>query len=65
MSKCTGKCKQRYLDHPIDRSKLTSLIHGTSHNLEKCKSPNNFSTRYNLRRDFKEYSQETKPVKKR
>ena len=49
----SGNINQRYVDHSIDKSKLTCLIHVNFHSSEKCTFLNDFSTRYYERRNFK------------
>ena len=46
MCKHAGKHKQRYVDHPRDRSRINCLIHGHVNFSEKCKLLNEFGTRY-------------------
>ena len=64
MSSSAGKHKQRYIDCPSDRLKLTCLIHDHGHSVEQCKFLNNFGTRYDTRRPFKEIRQEPTSAKK-
>ena len=40
--------KKSYVDNPVDKSKLTCLIHENVHFLEKCKVLNDFGTRYDV-----------------
>ena len=54
----SGNLNQRYVDHSIDKSKLTCLIHGNFHSSELCKFLNDFGARYDARSTFKERRQE-------
>ena len=59
----SGNLNQRYIDHLIDRSKLTYLMHGNFHSSEQCKFLNDFGTRYDARRTLKELRQEPTSAK--
>ena len=54
----SGNLNQRYVDHSIDKSKLTCLIHGNFHSSEQCKFINDFGTKYAAGSPFKEPSQD-------
>ena len=54
----SGNLNQRYVDHSIDKSKLTCLIYGKFHSSEQCKFLNDFGARYDARRTFKERRQD-------
>ena len=58
MSKRDGKRKQRYVDHPRDRLKLTYLIHGPGHSSDKCKVLNYCGSKYTECRPSKECRKE-------
>ena len=49
----SGNFNQGYVDHPIDKSKLTCLIHVNFHSLEQCKFLNDFDKRYDTSSNFK------------
>ena len=46
MSESTVKCRKRYVDHPRDISKGTSLIHGPGHSSDECKVLGDFDYKY-------------------
>ena len=60
MGKYADKCKQRYLDHPRDQFKLTSLIHGLGNSSDEWKVLSYFGDKYAKGRHFNEFIQEPK-----
>ena len=58
MGKRSDKCKQRYVYHMRDGSKLTCLIHGPGHSSYKCKGLNYFGSKYTKIRHTKELRQD-------
>ena len=54
MSKLSGKCKQRYVDHPRDQSKITFLIRGPGNSSYEFKVLNDFGSEYSKSRTNKE-----------
>ena len=53
MSKHAIKCKLMYVNHPMDRSKLTWFIHGSGHSSADCKVLNAFGSKYTKDRPSK------------
>ena len=60
MSKCDDKRNQRYVYHPMDRSKLNCLINVPGNSPDECRVLNDFGSNYTKGKTSKEQSQDPK-----
>ena len=58
MGKCTGKCKQIYVDRSGKISQTTCIINGPGHSSDEYKMLNDFDNIYTKVRPFKERRKE-------
>ena len=56
MSKCDDKRNQRYVYHPMDRSKLNCLINVPGNSPDECRVLNDFGSNYTKGKTSKEQS---------
>ena len=63
-SKSTEKCRKLYIDHPNNRPKLNSLMHGPGYPSDEYKVLGDFVSKYSKSRTTKDLGHEPTTKKK-